>query len=236
MALRILYEDPYMLAVEKPAGFHSHSPESGDHKIPRALNTLLIARDQTQTYLYPLHRLDRATSGVLAFAKSKEIASSVNQMWREGKVEKKYITVCRGWLKNNDGVFDKDLTHESDINQTLKSVTHYQTISQLEISERIGRYPTSRYSLLFAQPKTGRLHQIRRHFKSASHPLIGDSVYGDGIHNRFFKDHLGIPPLLLKAYSLSFIHPKTNKTLLIHSRWNGTWIKCFDLFGICPFF
>jgi len=231
--LRILYQDEDLVAVDKPAGFQVHPPENSMHSISAATNCLAILSRQLGQYLYPVHRLDRATSGVLIFALRSEIAAKFQEQIQQGVLKKTYYAVVRGWTAN-EGVIDHALKAEDE--PTPKpAITHYQTLRNIELDWAVGRYQTSRYSLVEVVPETGRFHQIRRHFAHLSHPLIGDSVHGDGRHNRVFREKVGTDSLLLKAYSLSFTHPVTGESLSVVSRWGGLWHRVFDLFGFCPY-
>jgi tRNA pseudouridine65 synthase len=225
--LRILYQDEDLVAIEKPSGFHVHPPEDQRHRISQAVNCLAILRKQIDRYLYPVHRLDGATSGVLLFALSAEAASRVQSQFQSQGIRKTYFAVVRGWVEP-EGVIDSAL-------DDAPSRTSFSRLGTLELPVEVARYPTSRYSLVRVHPHTGKMHQIRRHFAHIRHPLIGDSIYGDGKHNRFFRDKIVGSGLFLKAYSLALTHPRSGCALKITSRWNHEWHQLFDLFGICPF-
>ncbi|HAR42978.1 MAG TPA: pseudouridylate synthase [Bdellovibrionales bacterium] len=231
--LRILYQDEQLVAVDKPAGFQVHPPENSEYSISAATNCLAILKKQLGRYLYPVHRLDRATSGALIYAFSSEAAARIQNQFQSGAVRKSYYAVVRGWTPD-EGVIESPLQAEED--PTPKTaLTRYRTLKRVEMNIAVGKHPTSRYSLLEVRPETGRFHQIRRHFAHISHPLIGDSAHGDGKHNRVFREKLGANALLLKAYSLQLQHPQTGSPLLICSRWGGLWHRVFDLFGVCPY-
>lgn len=217
-----------MLAVDKPAGFYVHPPESG-HPIADAVNCLSILRTQLGRYLYPVHRLDRATSGVLVYAFSSEVAAQLQAQWRSGEVEKTYYALVRGWL-TVDGEARGRVERELD---GKPAATRLERLAVMEIKEAVGRYPSARYSLVRAEIETGRFHQIRRHCAGLGYPLIGDSVHGDGEHNHFMRERLG-PGLWLKSQELCFRHPVSGDKLRLHSRWSGRWHRVFDLMGLCP--
>lgn len=226
--LRIIYRDEHLVVVDKPAGFHVHPPEDTAHKISKNQNCLYLLGKQLNAYLYPVHRLDRATSGVLIFALSSEAASGLAAQFKKREVKKTYYCVVRGWIAERGSV-DRPLEPMKD------ALTHFEKLATLEIAEPVGKFATARYSLVKVEPVTGRMHQIRKHLSGISYPLLGDSVYGDGRHNRFFREKFGISGLFLKASALDFVHPITGKRHLIHSRWGGAWHRVFDLFGVCPF-
>lgn len=233
MNLRILYQDEFLVAVEKPAGFHVHPPEDPSHRISRNQNCLFLLGKQLGRYLYPVHRLDRATSGVLLFAFSSEIARDLNLALASGECRKTYFAVVRGWTEEQ-GVIEHALEAEQEGLEKKDALTAYERVAKVELPESVGRYATARYSLVKVTPKTGRMHQIRRHFDHVRHPLIGDTVYGDGKHNKFFRERFDCPALFLKAYSIDFTHPGTGAPLRITARWNDLWHRAFDLFGVCP--
>ncbi|MDR3607542.1 MAG: pseudouridine synthase [Oligoflexia bacterium] len=228
MEFRVLYQDQWLIAVDKPAGFQVHQPEDPRHRVSKSFDCLWLLRRQTGRYLYPVHRLDRATSGVLLFAFDAEAANRISEAFRERTVNKTYYCITRGWAPES-GVIDHALTEGAD------SRTDFTTVARVELPYAVGqRYSTARYSLVRAEPVTGRMHQIRRHFAHLSHPLIGDTIYGDGHHNRFFREQLEVRALLLKAHSLELAHPINGSPLRFRSRWNSMWLKLFDLFGVCP--
>jgi tRNA pseudouridine65 synthase len=233
MNFRILYQDDSFVAIDKPAGFHVHPPEDPRHLISQSWNCLYLLRKQLGSYLYPVHRLDRATSGVLLFGLKSETARRLCESFQNQKIKKTYYCVTRGWIKES-GLIQHPLRSEHDPEIRLDAKTSYVGLAQLELPESVGKYPTARYSLVQIQPYSGRRHQIRRHMDHLAHPLIGDTVYGSGEHNRFFRERLGIQGLLLKAYSVELEHPQTGAPIRIVSRWNGLWHRVFDLFGFCP--
>lgn len=234
MSFRLLYEDPYIVAIEKPAGFHVHPPEDSNHTISPSVNCLHILRNQLGKYLYPVHRLDRATSGVLLFGLEPMATRRLSEAFQEQSIKKTYFCVVRGWTEKA-GIIDRPLRSDKDPEERLNSETTYSSLAQVELPISNQKYLSSRYSLLKVHPHTGRRHQIRRHLDSISHPLIGDTQYGNGEHNRIFKEKLKISGLLLKAYSIEFNHPIHQNPMKIESRWNGRWHQIFDLFGVCPF-
>lgn len=230
-SLRILFEDSDLIAVDKPAGFYVHPPEDRQILCPPHLSCLHILRDQIQCYLYPVHRLDRATSGVLIFAKRKEVAAHLAEQFRNHLVRKTYLAVTRGYCLEV-GSINHPLKRETTDTHAI-AITHYDRIATFEIAEPNRRHATSRYSLVRVQPITGQKHQIRRHFAHISHPLIGDSTYGDLEHNRIFRDKLSIAGLLLRAAALECIHPTTLQALKLRAFHRAPWHNVFDLFQVC---
>lgn len=214
MDLAILYEDPYYIVVHKPAGLLVHRTEIDLHETIAALQ---IVRDQINAKLFPVHRLDRPTSGVLIFAKSSESASLLSEKFSKQEIEKKYLAIVRGQFKQ-EILLDYAMVNELDKGEDLvpqEAQTYFKPLASIELPVSVDRYPTSRYSLVEAQPKTGRTHQIRKHLKHLNHPIIGDVNHGNGKHNRYFSDKLLINRLLLICQEMSFQHPYTGADVQI---------------------
>lgn len=218
--LEILYKDDHFVAVNKPAGLLVHrSPIDRKEKIV----AVQMIRNQIGQPVYPVHRLDRPTSGVLLFALSPEIAKQTALLFQTGQVRKKYIAVVRGYIPEQGTVDhplkeikDRYIRRKSDlIEKTYPAVTDYKRLSIIKLPFAVDKYPTSRYSLAELIPKTGRRHQLRRHMKHLSHPIIGDSRYGKDVHNKFFITQFNCRGLLLAAVELSFIHPETGMDVII---------------------
>ena len=224
-----------MVAVEKPAGVMVHPPEDKSlHRFMAGQPTVIrLLREQLGTYVYPVHRLDSATSGVLILALQSPIAGKLQASFQAGEVQKTYFALVRGYTEDS-GVIDSALSID-DLGETEQdALTHYETYFRFELPIPIGIHPTSRFSLVKVDPKTGRYHQIRRHFKRISHPLIGDTIHGDGRQNRIWRELTGDSMLYLKAYSLALPHPVSREPIQFISRWNHRWLKVFDQAGFCP--
>ncbi|WP_417664068.1 tRNA pseudouridine(65) synthase TruC [Pseudidiomarina donghaiensis] len=219
-ALSVLYHDDVLVAVDKPSGLLVHRSWIAREATEFALQRV---RDQIGQRVYPVHRLDRPTSGILLFAKDPDTARLMTEQFAERQVLKIYHAVVRGYL--TDGVLDYPLKEEldkiadklADQNKEAQSaVTEYRCIQQIELPFTVSKkHATSRYSLMELTPKTGRKHQLRRHMSHLRHPIIGDSNHGDGRHNRFFREHFGLQRLMLAATTLAFEHPYTKKTVRI---------------------
>ncbi|MDK2779042.1 MAG: pseudouridylate synthase [Pseudomonadota bacterium] len=214
--LDILYRDDAMVVINKPSGLLVHRSEIDRHETRFALQLL---RNQLGQRVYPVHRLDKPTSGVLAFALSQEMASRITDLWRQRTVEKKYLAIVRGWMPEFTHLdyamsppVDKYARHEKK-KPEQEAITDFRTLAQVEIPVAVDKYPQSRYSLLECTPHTGRKHQIRRHLKHLAHPIIGDARYGKGRHSRYFRDHLDAPRLLLHASELTVEHPLSGEAL-----------------------
>lgn len=220
--MQILYLDDSLVAVHKPAGLLVHRSMIDRHETQFALQ---LVRDQLGRRVYPVHRLDKPTAGVLVFALSAEIARRMMAVLMDGGVGKTYHAVVRGHTQES-GLIDYPLSEQLDKMTDAKAdqdkgpqeaVTAYERLGTVELPHAVGRYPTSRYSLLRVMPKTGRKHQIRRHMKHIFHPIIGDTTHGDGRHNQFFREQFHCHRLLLACTGMAFTHPVTGVPLDIRA-------------------
>ena len=222
ISLPILYQDEHLVAVNKPAGLLVHRTNLDRHETEIAMR---LVRDQLGQWVYPFHRLDKATSGVLLFALDKETARRMTQSFTEGRVTKSYLAVVRGFTKDAERIdhplreiADKMTGQNADRDKPGKeAVTEYRRLATVELPHPVGRYATARYSLIKASPLTGRNHQIRRHLKHIFHPVIGDTAYGDGKHNDFFRRQFDCHRLLLHAREIGFVHPYAGRLLTIEA-------------------
>jgi tRNA pseudouridine65 synthase len=178
-----------------------------------------LLRDQLGQRVWPIHRLDRATSGVLLFSLDAATAGALGQQVMAREVGKRYLCVVRGFI-DDEGVIDHPLQAEGR-GPEQEAVTAYRCLARMELPIPIGCYPTARYSLVEARPRTGRMHQLRRHFKHLFHPIIGDTTYGEGRHNRLFRQHLGCHRMLLHASDLELRHPVNGEPLKLHAPLTG---------------
>lgn len=228
--LKLLYQDEYFIAVNKPSGFHVHPHEDPQHRVSRDKVCLYLARKMMKQHVYPVHRLDAGTSGVLLFALSSEAASKICKMFAERSPKKTYHALVRGYVKEADEItIPLELDSTGDL---VEAKTTYKRLGTIEFPVQVStRFPTSRYSWVEVTPHTGRYHQIRRHFNRISHPLIGDAVHGDSRHNRFFRTEKDIPGLCLKALHLEFTHPWTGVDLKITAPPCDKWKKIQGLFS-----
>lgn len=221
-ALPILYQDKHLVAVHKPSGLLVHRSSIDRHATEHALQ---IVRDQLGQWVYPFHRLDKAASGALVFALDKETARHMTDLFTIGNISKSYLAVVRGITKEEERIdhalkehLDKKSDRRTDPDKPAQdAVTEYRRLATCELPHAVGRYATARYSLVKARPLTGRNHQIRRHMKHIFHPIIGDTTYGDGKQNTFFREQFKCERLLLHAHALAFIHPHSGEQLHIHA-------------------
>ena len=221
----ILYQDDNYVAIHKPSGIMVHrTAASGERAV-----VLQKLRNQIGGNIFPLHRLDRPTSGVLIFGKSPAAAGALAGAFREHRVAKLYLALVRGYV-DEAGTIDKPL-REGPGAPERSSLTRFTRLATIELPIRVNRYPSTRYSLVAAQPQTGRFHQIRKHFASIRHPLLGDSAHGDGRHNRFFREHFQIHRLHLVALKLGFFHPYQKKWLEVTTEPDAELLRLYEIFG-----
>ncbi|NJD32328.1 MAG: pseudouridylate synthase [Gammaproteobacteria bacterium] len=215
----ILYQDDAIVVVNKPSGLLVHRSPIDRHETRFAVQLL---RDQLGRHVFPVHRLDKGTSGALAFALDKATATALAEQFAGKQVRKTYVAVVRGWPPPV-GVIDHPLEAVRDAYAPTADCTPkpcrtvYRTLATVELPVRVDRYPTSRYALLELEPETGRRHQLRRHLAHVSHPIVGDSTYGKGRHNRLFAERYGVRRLLLACVGLEFAHPSTGATVRVQA-------------------
>lgn len=233
--IHVIYQDDHIVAIDKPCGLLVHRSDIDKHETRFALQE---TRNLIGKHLYPVHRLDKPTSGVLLFALSSDVAKHIQQQFESCEIEKEYLLVTRGFtpehaeinhalVPKNDFKKKRQKSTDSVVASVVKpaqdAVTHYQRLATLELEAEIDRYPISRFSLVKAFPKTGRKHQIRRHFKHLSHPIIGCPKYGKSRYNHYFANRLHCPRLLLHCYAMTFIHPISQQPIRIESKLSGVF-------------
>ena len=201
-SLPVLYETETWIAVCKPHGMLVH--RTGIAAEPDAEYALQIVRKQlgNHTRLYPAHRLDRKTYGILIFAKSKTVVKKLQAIWQQPTTVKTYRAIVRGWLTEPDGTIDYALTNDRGTLQN--AVTHYKVMNEWEIDLPSRHHPTSRLSELELYPETGRFHQIRKHLAHIHHPIIGDRPHGCNKTNKIWKETYGMDTMMLMATNLQF--------------------------------
>lgn len=216
----LLFQDTHYVAVHKPAGLLVHRSrlsQDSDFLLQRV-------RDRIGRRVYPIHRLDRATSGVILFGLDPGAAERLHRALEQGQVEKNYRCVVRGWL-HGGGRIDHPLDDPESGKARRPACTLYRPLANAEIGIPVDRYASGRYSLLEVQPLSGRRHQIRRHLKHIAHPIVGDTSYGKGSHNRLFRERFACSRLLLRAESLGFVHPYTGARISIKAAEEADWAR-----------
>ncbi|DAB30331.1 MAG TPA: tRNA pseudouridine(65) synthase TruC [Sulfurimonas sp. UBA12504] len=234
--LEILYQDAYLVAINKPSGLLVHKSMIDKDAIYFAMAML---RDQIGQWVYPVHRLDKPTSGVLLFALDSDTAQLMGRQFEIHSIEKSYLAVVRGYTDKqgeidyalsvkHDKMTDKNAAQDKEPETAF---THYKTLVQVELNLPLGRYEKTRYSLVQLLPKTGRKHQLRRHMKHISHHILGDTNYGRGEHNKFIRENFDCHRLLLHANSLTIKHPYTHDTMTFTAAFDKTFENIFTAFG-----
>ncbi len=235
--LEILYQDDTMVAINKPAGLLVHRSMIDKHETEFAVQQ---TRDQIGQHVYPVHRLDKPTSGVLLFALNSITARKLTDQFTNRQVKKNYLAVVRGYTEAQ-AIIDYPLKEEQDKmtdkgmaedKPAQSAVTHYTRLQTIELPYPVGRYQTARYSLLSLQPQTGRKHQLRRHMKHIFHHMIGDTTHGDGKHNQLFREQFDCHRLLLHANVLQVIHPYSGERLRIEAPLNVELKRVFSVLGL----
>lgn len=197
--LTLLWQDSAYVAVDKPSGLAVHRGMCADK-----VTALDLTRDAVGQWVYPVHRLDRATSGVLLFALSSEAAGALHARFEDGGVDKRYWALVRGVAPA-----------EGTIEHAIPRCEGGPRVPALTTFRRL--WAGAHVSLVEAHPRTGRFHQVRRHMKHIHHPVIGDANYGKGALNRAYRDEFGLARLALHATSLTFDHPHTGECITIVS-------------------
>lgn len=215
MQLEIIYQDSSLIAINKPSGLLVHRTKlAAEEKTEFAVQ---ILRDQIGQRVYPVHRLDRPTSGVLLFALDETLLPELKRQFADREVSKTYWAIARGIPREENFLIDQGLKNERS-GKIQEAITDFRLIQSFEIPfDTTGRYPTSRYSLLEAYPKTGRTHQIRRHLAHARHYIVGDKKHGNNKQNHFFQAQFGLDHLLLHGQKLEIFHPVLQKKLVLEA-------------------
>lgn len=215
--IEILYSDSYIVAVNKPAGLLVHRTRIAEEE-----NDFLLqkVRDQIQKHIYPIHRLDRPTSGIVLFALSSEVANRFSNMFQTNEICKEYRAIVRGWFPDN---VDLDHPVKNEKGNQKDARTVFKNISSFELQVPSGRYETTRFSYISCFPKSGRWHQLRQHLAHLRHYIINDRVHGDGKCNRFFSDYFQEKNMFLHASELKFTHPYVEVPIVIKASLPPYW-------------
>lgn len=232
--LEILFQDEHLIAVHKPAGMLVHKSPIDKQEKRYAMR---ILRNQLGQWVYPVHRLDKPTSGLLLFALDADSARLVSEQFENRTVQKRYFAVVRGFTVEEQEVDHplkeiaafKSEQEKADEKGAKNALTHLRRLQTFELPFSDGRFPTSRYSYVELSPKTGRKHQLRRHMKHISHPIAGDVKYGKGNHNRIFREELGCERLMLAASDLLLTHPVTGNPIKLHCPFEADFQATLDI-------
>jgi tRNA pseudouridine65 synthase len=223
--LDILYQDDYLAIVNKPAGWLVHRTPLDKGESRFVLQTL---RDQIGQPVWPVHRLDKGTSGVLVFALSAEVARALGLAFESGQgLHKQYRAIVRGWPAG-ELFIDHPLRRmpddmRSQREEVQSAQTRLHTLRRGELPIPQGAFPTLRWAEVQLQPLTGRRHQLRRHMKHIAHPILGDATHGKGPLNRAVAAHLGVGRLWLHALRLQMVHPVSGASLALEAPAGPEW-------------
>lgn len=228
MHIEILYKDEYCLCVNKPHDVLVHHGKFSRNNANEAALVQLLATQLGQKY-YPVHRLDRRTSGVILLATKTAYVAAFQKLFTEQHIQKTYYAVVRGFgpeFKRIDSP-----VKGKDAKAYKEALTEVNLLEKVTLEIPVKPYDSSRYSLVKLTPKTGRMHQLRIHMKKISHPIIGDGKYGDHRHDAMYSTQFGWENLFLHAGSLVFTHPFTEVAQQITAPFSKNWEALFTQFS-----
>ena len=228
MSLEIIYQDNYCLLVTKPNNVLVHHAHHSRNKIEEESLIQLIENQFGKRY-YPIHRLDRKTSGIILLASKREYVASFQALFTNNEIQKIYYGVVRGFSEDNKVINSPVKGRDALVYREAE--TQLNCLDKIELNIPVKPYDSSRYSLVELKPKTGRMHQLRIHMNKVSTPLINDAKYGDKNHDLMYAKQFGWKNLFLHAGSLEFIHPFTNKKLILKSSFSEDWVQLFQEFS-----
>ncbi|MDY0779480.1 pseudouridine synthase [Tenacibaculum sp. IB213877] len=227
MNLTLIYQDEYIVCVSKPNDVVVHHAHHSRNVAEEESLLQLLYKDYNQKF-YPIHRLDRRTSGIILLAKETRYVAEFQKLFTNDLIQKTYLGVVRGHAPESKIIDSPVKGRDSKVYKEAE--THLKTLEKITLNIPVNPYDSSRYSLVELQPKTGRLHQLRIHMNKISHPLIGDGKYGDKNHNIMFEQNFECCNLFLHAYSLNFIHPFTQQALNLKANLPQNWEHLFKRF------
>jgi tRNA pseudouridine65 synthase len=219
MQIDIIFQDEHLVVVNKPAGLLAHASRMASD-VDEDLQDLL--KQQLGGSIHLVHRLDRATSGLILAARSSHVAGLLGQQFMQRSVHKTYLGVVRGWPAES-GEIDYALPDVRENSPRKPALTSFRRLATATVPIALGKYAEQRYALIEASPHTGRYRQIRKHLHHISHHLIGDTSHGRTEHNRLFKAEFGVQQLLLHAHQLTFDHPIDARRMRLIAPLDGVW-------------
>lgn len=225
--IEIVFEDDVLIAVNKPNNFLIHQ----SHYARNIIEITLLQKLQEQLGypLFPLHRLDRKTSGILLLLKDKNEVAKFQELFSTNTIQKTYYAIVRGFSPASGEI--NSPVKEDDTGIYKAALTTFETLTQIELPIHVNLHNTSRYSLVKLLPQTGRMHQLRKHMNKINHPIIGDPKYGDRFHNRMFEKEFGNTYLLLHAHQIEFIHPITQQKMKLIADFTDNWKMLLNTFS-----
>lgn len=227
MKIEILFEDDYIIVVNKPNNILIHKSYYARNVNGDTLLDLL--NKQKENNYYPVHRLDRKTSGVLILAKRKEDVAVFQELFNINKIQKIYLGIVRGLVSETKTIDTPVKNPDTKVYKDAETLC--QPLNSFETNIPVHPYNSSRYSLVKLTPATGRMHQLRIHMNKISHPIVGDYKYGDRFHNRMFEQNFDCHNLFLHAYSISLKHPMTSEVIAVEAKLPPDWETVFKSFN-----
>ncbi|MBL4669076.1 MAG: pseudouridine synthase [Flavobacteriales bacterium] len=226
-SIEIIFEDEYLIVVNKPNNVIIH--ESHYARNIKETTLLKFLEQQLGYPVYPVHRLDRKTSGIILLLKEKENVNQFQTLFTSNKIQKTYYAIVRGFSKEK-GIIDSPVKND-DTGIYKEALTNYTSVNNIEIDIPVHPYTKSRYSLIKLMPETGRMHQLRKHLNKINHPIVGDYKYGDRFHNRMFETEFNCIYMFLHAFQLDFTHPITTENLILKANFPTDWQMLFQKFN-----
>ena len=214
--IELLFVDRWVVVANKPSGLLVHRGWDDDDDV-----AMFRVRDAIGEHVFPLHRLDRGTSGALLFARTREAAAVLARAFEEGRIDKRYFALVRG-APPESGVIDYAI-EKKEGGPRVPAVTRFR---------RVACSPVDRCALVEAMPETGRLHQVRRHLRHIDHPLVGDVKHGSGSINRHYRATYGLHRLALHAHLLAFDHPTTSARVVVSAPLPDDFASPLDKLGL----
>ena len=227
MSLEIIFEDEYILCVNKPNNVVVHHAHLS-RNVADEDSLLQLIEAQKALKVYPIHRLDRKTSGIILLAKNKEYVAEFQSLFTNNTIQKTYYGVVRGFSPESKIIDSPVKGRDAKVHKD--ALTKLKTLAKVTLNIPVKPYESSRYSLVELLPKTGRMHQLRVHMNKISHPLIGDAKYGDKNHDLMYEHQFGFNNLFLHAGQLEFTHPFTNKKKVLKATFSKDWLSLFEKF------
>jgi tRNA pseudouridine65 synthase len=226
--LHIIFEDDFLICVHKPNNMLVHHAQHS-RNVSDETSLLQLILDKKGMKVYPIHRLDRKTSGIILLAKETQFVSKFQELFTDHKIQKTYFGVVRGFSPDSKKIDSPVKGRDANVHK--EALTDLKTIDRITLNIPVKPYDSSRYSLVELSPKTGRMHQLRVHSNKISHPLIGDTKYGDKNHDTMFAENFGWKNLFLHAGKLEFLHPFTSEILALRAPFPTDWIALFTEFN-----
>jgi tRNA pseudouridine65 synthase len=223
MQLEVIYEDDVLITINKPHGLLVHRSSLAKDAEEFALQ---LVRDYLGERIFPFHRLDRKTGGVLVFAKNSDVAREMQSVFSEQETNKTYHAIVRGFFPDEIRV-NHPLANLKGVLQEAE--TYFRCLAQFELDIPLGKHATSRYSLIEAMPRTGRMHQIRKHLNHLRFPIIGDRPHGCNKQNKLFLEKWNMSTTMLHAKQIQFNHPKTSIKTSIEANYQDEFIRVLGI-------